>query len=505
MNITFSRLLVTLPLPLLCLAPVFGLACTLVSTRAMPGPDGGAAPGTIESPTIPPDVETTLKDPGEAHAELCQPDDLHPTFPDDADMVTKTFCQDLKPGGVMPTPQGLSDLLTQLGLGFVNRTGANGEGGNPAFAILAHSSALTARKVTTLTPTAFVFTPPPADGSAPTGQYAFLAFDPGEQFVEVAAHDPAVDTVNFYVIFFDKACASTAAGCTNVDLLTQNLITGWSNVRVYEMTTSLGDTILDCHVCHQPNNAGDTFLRMQEIEAPFTHWMSASTEGGRALLADFHAAYGTTTDYGPIPAAMIDQSDPSKMAAFITQAGFAQPNEFRSSQIEAQVTEGAPQQPAVNVPPGWSATWQSLYDEAAAGNFIATPYHDVKVTDPLKLASMTAAYKAWAGGTSTTLPDLGDVFLDDGLRDMGFAPKLGLDGKGLLVQMCQECHNSNLDMTISRENFLVDKIDEMSPSEKAVAVKRLGLDPSTRLRMPPPLFRTLTDYERELIVLTLEQ
>jgi hypothetical protein len=202
---------------------------------------------------------------------------------------------------------------------------------------------------------------------------------------------------------------------------------------------------------------------------------------------------------------MIDKSDPSKLAAFIDQAGFVQPNYFRSAEIEAEVTHAAPAQPLVNVPSGSSATWRSLYDQAVAGNFIATPYHDVKVTDPSKLASMSQAYQAWLGKTATELPDIQDVFLDEGLRDMGFAPQLGLDGRGLLVEMCQECHNSNLDMTLSREKFLVDQLDQMSRAEKDVAIKRLGLDPSTRLRMPPPLFRTLTDDERELMVLELEQ
>jgi hypothetical protein len=480
-------------------------ACTLVSTRQTMTSSAVSAPITIEPPAIPADVEVTLKDPGEAHAELCAPDDDHPNFPDDADLVTKVFCQDLKPGGVMPTPQGLADLLALLGLSFKDPNGGNGVGGNPGFAILSHSSALTARKVTTVTPTVFVFTPPPADGSKPTGQYAFLAFDPGEQFVETAVLDPTVNTVNFYVIFFDQACNAAPGGCTNADLLTQKLITGWSNVRVFEMTTSLGNTIFDCHVCHQTDNAKDPILRMQEIEPPFTHWMSAATAGGRALLADFHAMYGTTQDYGPVPAALIDKSDPSKMAAFINQAGFVQPNEFRSAEIEAEIAQANPQQPMVNVPRGASTTWQALYDEAAAGAFIATPYHDVKVTDPQKLATATTLYKQWLGGTNSAFPDLRDTFLDDGLRDMGFAPKLELDGRGMLAQMCQQCHNSNLDMTISREKFLVDRIDQMSRDEKNVAIARLGLDPSTRLRMPPPLYRTLTEYEREQIVLELEQ
>ena len=36
--------------------------------------------------------------------------------------------------------------------------------------------------------------------------------------------------------------------------------------------------------------------------------------------------------------------------------------------------------------------------------------------------------------------------------------KPGLDGKGLLVQMCQSCHNPNLDQSISRARFDVTKL-----------------------------------------------
>ena len=42
-------------------------------------------------------------------------------------------------------------------------------------------------------------------------------------------------------------------------------------------------------------------LRMQEIEAPHTHWFSASTAGGAALLDDFQAAHGTAEITGRFP------------------------------------------------------------------------------------------------------------------------------------------------------------------------------------------------------------
>ena len=142
------------------------------------------------SRSFPSDIFDTLNNPTDAHAELCANDGLHPNFPNDADRITKAFCQDLVAGGSIPQPHGLADLLTLLDLDFKDPNGGNGVGGNPGFAILGHSSALTARKVSSITPTAFVFTPPPADGIASRSDYVFLAFDPGETFVEVASHDP---------------------------------------------------------------------------------------------------------------------------------------------------------------------------------------------------------------------------------------------------------------------------------------------------------------------------
>jgi hypothetical protein len=463
------------------------------------------APKSVLPSVIPRDVTSTLKNPSLAHKELCQADADHKNFPDDADTITKTFCQDVKPGGVMPTPTSFADLQKQLGLEFKDPNGGNGVGGNPAFALLAHSSALTARKVSTLTPTAFIFTPPPADGKAPT-DYTVLAFDPGEAFVEVASYDPTAAKVNFYVVFFDKECGKAAGGCTYADMLTPNQRTGWSNLRVYEDTTDLDNTIFDCHVCHQPVDKKDPFLRMQEIEAPFTHWFSTATEGGHVLLDDFHKAHGTGEDYGGIPAALIDKSDPSKLAALVTSTGAGnQPNLFPSATIEKELKASAAGQPAVNVPAGKSATWQQLYDRAALGEFIAPPYHDVKVTDPKKLAKMTTAYQSWISGKAQDLPDIREVFLDTGLRDMGFAPKAGLAGRQLLVQLCQECHNANLDMTISREQFLVDELDAMTRAEKDVAIARLNTAIDNRLAMPPALFHTITSDEKQLMIKELQK
>ena len=463
---------------------------------------------TALAPTIPSDVFETLKDPAGAHAELCDHDATDTTFPAQADRITNRFCQDVQ-GGAVPEPHSLSDLLAILNLDFKDPTGGNGTGGNPAFAILGHSSALTARKVSSITPTAFVFTPLDASGKPPA-DYMFLAFDPGEQFVEVASFSPSDAAVNFYVVLYDKACGTS---CGPNDLLTPAQTSGWSNVRIYESTTYLNNTIADCRQCHigagtdNPTSPDPLILRMQELEAPHTHWFSQTTPGGQALLGDFHAAHGTSEDYGPIPAALVDKSDPDLMAGFIQAAGFAdQPNAFHSATIESEVAESAPAQPATNVPIGASATWATGFDAATNGQFIPAPYHDVKVTDPDKLARATATYVSFRTGQSATMDsDIRDVFLDNGLVDMGFAAPESLDGRALLVQQCQQCHNSRLDPTLSRDNFLVDKLDSMSRMEKDLAIARIDTPTDTRLTMPPPLFRSLGDRERQLMIEELQK
>ena len=474
---------------------VLATICVLAATACKPAvvrdlPTG--APDTVDPPVIPPNAFEIL-DPNFTN-DLCDPSN-------DQDRLTAVFCA---PGATPPT--GLADLLDKLGIGFHDPNGGNGVGGNPGFALLAHSSAFTARKVSSMTPAAFVFTPPDATGNPPA-DYTFLAYDPGEHFVEVAANATG-GGLNFYLVLFDQACDSQPGGCTHADLLTQKVTTGWTNVRAYEDTSSLGNTIASCAVCHDPQSTGDPILRMQEIQPPFTHWMSMQTEGGVALYEDFRKAHATTEDYGPIPASLVDRSDPALMAAAINALGFGfsqQPNAFPSMAVENQVKQAQPSQPWVNVPAGASDTWVALQDAAVAGTMIAPPYHDVKVTDPQKLDAMSQAWRDYMAGTRSDLPDVREVFLDSGLRDMGFAPRAGLDGRQLLSQMCQQCHNTGLDMTITRERFRVDDFENMSRSERDLAIQRLDLGMDTRLRMPPPLFRTITNGERALMIQALSE
>src|SRR6202035_2289685 len=117
----------------------------------------------------------------------------------------------------------------------------------------------------------------------------------------------------------------------------------------------------------------------------------------------------------------------------VAQAGFVQPNPFDSMAIEAEVQASAPEQPAVNVPMGASATWNATYAQAREGKTIGVPYHDVKVTDAAKLGAASVLYQSVALGKSppSALTDIRSVFLDEGIRDMGFAPAAGLGGADL--------------------------------------------------------------------------
>ena len=103
------------------------------------------------------------------------------------------------------------------------------------------------------------------------------------------------------------------------------------------------------------------------------------------------------------------------------------------------------------------------------------------------------------------LPDIRDVFLDSALSDLSFQPAAGLDGKAILVQMCQQCHNSKLDQTESRERFRVDQLDQMSADEKALAIHRINLPTGVFRKMPPPRFRQLSATDIAAVTQALQQ
>lgn len=409
----------------------------------------------------------------------------------DDNAVTRVFC-----GPNPPSITSLTDLQDALGIGFVNPQGGNDQGGNPAFAITGHSTSLVTRSVSAMNPRTIVFTQD--RNHRDDGELVILGFTRGDQFAEIIVDPGPNQDLQFYLLKFKQACNDGTNGCNWGDLLLPGAETNWTSWTLYQ-DEDLKNSVLDCRQCHQPDGPGTPkILRMQELRNPWTHWFRDNRDGGRALIADFQGAHGTDEDYGGVPAALISESDPANLEDLVELAGFEdQPNLFITSDIEDEVVDSNDAQPDTNMPPGQSTTWEALYAEAVAGNMIPVPYHDVKVSDPGKLAAMSAEYIAVKNGTkpASELPDVREVFLDSALPKLSMRPAEGLDGRGILVHMCGQCHNAKLDQTISRANFNVFALDSMSREMKEKAVRRLRMDSESRYKMPPTLFREMSDEE----------
>jgi cytochrome c553 len=491
----------------------FVLTASVAAAACSSGPDETLSPLSSEGPqSNPPNsAKAGSNDPRDPNVEAL-PDLLEnlPTGTEQLskvcargqrDAVTKALCAN-------PTLSSIEQLQEALGLGFDDRsaTGDNGVNGNPGFALLGHSTSLVAREISAINPRAFVFTPPPGQPTRLPG-YTVMGFARGEPFVEIAAEDPNSRKLTFYLFRFNIACEESHT-CKPGDTLTPAIEKNWKGWSLYD-DEDLKNSLADCRHCHQPGGPSTKpMLRMQELADPWTHWFRSDRPGGLALFQDFLRAHGDQEDYAGIPAAVLQKADGRAMEDLVRGQGFgAQPNLFDSEQIETEVLSSSSLQPQINNPMGKSSTWQRLYDASVAGQFIPPPYHDVKVTDPDKLAFVTDAYKKFSAGSlkATELPDIRRVFLDDALASLSFFPKQNATGKEVLVQTCAQCHNPRLDQSISRARFDITRLDTMSAADKANAINRLRLPTSNRLHMPPGLMRNLSDEARDAAIAELSK
>jgi hypothetical protein len=453
-----------------------------------PGSTGSKDPGTPPAPDEDrgPEAEffTEMKHGDDQLAALCARNHR--------DKVAQGLCS-------KPVVRSLADLQRAVGL-F--------DQGAPQFALTGHSTSLVERSVSAINPRAIIFTAPSMAPTTQTNDGRFVAdpglvtmgFVRGDQVVELAAHDAQKNELHFYLVRFTQACNKT--GCSNADLLTSSIERDWNGISVYE-DQDLTNTTFDCTHCHQPDGpSARKLLRMQERRAPWTHWFrnNRNEPGGIALVQDFQRAHGTAEDYAGIPAALLDtpRSDPLVFEALVDNNSVSpQPNEFQTGRIETEVKNSAPRQPAENVPMGQSGSWNQIFNRAIAGQAIPVPYHDVKVTDPGKLASLADAYRAVLEERSprASLPDIREVFLADAEAEMGLRPAPGLDGRGILVQTCAQCHNAKTDRSLTRANFDVSLLDSMSRDQKDKAVMRLNQPHESTKLMPPRRFARLSPEE----------
>jgi hypothetical protein len=456
-----------------------------------PAPDAGG-PSTGPSCT---GEETSLLPQGQTQlANLCARGYTDP--------ISQAFC-------ASPTPNitSLADVLKVVGLGFgpgpynlgvPNESGANG---NPSFILTAQSSAISTRKVSQINPRAIIFTKPLGRGRLsgtphPNPSYVAMGFTRGDQAIELLAKDPVVG-IRFFLLKYQQACNSAPGGCTPGDLYTPAVESNFTSWSLYD-DQDLKDTTQDCLQCHQPGGPGSPrMLRMQELQRPWTHWMYNDANGHQAQRADFHAAHGTNETYGGIPGPAIDAGDVQQLEAFVENNGFImQPNEFQGVMIENEITAS-----------GMSSTWQSQYQASESGLYIPVPYYGPMATDPTKVQPLIQQYAAVVAGTMPTsqLGDMSDVFSDPAQRAMTHKPALGLSGPQILVQICQQCHNSQLDQSISRARFNVLQLASLSRAEKDEAIRRINLPTDDCSHMPPFRFRELDANEISLVETELQK
>jgi hypothetical protein len=399
----------------------------------------------------------------------------------DDDLVIDAFCSDAP-----PEIRGLSDLRAALGLG------SDENGIEQGFALTGHSTSLVSRLVSAINPR-IIF----VRSEGEMRELSVLAFARGEQFSELVVRSRVDGELRFYLGVFSLRCHAAKDGCTPADLYTDAIESDWTEFDLYG-EEDVQNSPLDCRVCHQPDGPGSPkLLRMQEFDPPWNHWFYRLSEGGRVLIADYYAARGEQPFAG-VPGDQIRMSQPGLLSATIYFAGTReQPNAFVSAEIE----------PEINAT-GESNTWQTIYERAKRGEAISVPYHDVKVTDPDKLAAATQAYADHREGRlpPEELPDLADVFPEDPrvLARMGFVTEPDLDGEGVLMQACAQCHNRRLDQTLSRARFDVE-LAELSRAQKDLAIARVSLALDHPAVMPPARFRRLGEQGRKRLIDLLER
>lgn len=406
------------------------------------------------------------------------------------DMISQQLCAGTAP----PAITSLKELEALLGLAMVPNPNLDPSlNPNVRVTLTGHSTGIGLRHVTPLNPRAFVMTPPLAN-NGPNPRYQVLAFARGEPFVELVANDPQAQTLRFFLVRFHPACEAT--GCAPGDLLTPAIESGWTGYTVYD-DAALANTTVDCLACHQPGGPGTRkILRMQELANPWAHWFYIERPKNKATMMDFHAAHGAE-DYAGIPVSLIDPSRPLALQRIVTNNGFGQqPNAFDSAAIDAEL-----------VASGASATWAALYARAVAGQELQPPYYDTPQTDPGQTAAMIQAYQRWQTGAlaAAQLPDVRDTLLPAALSAMSIRPQPGLDARGILAHMCQGCHNSRLDPSLSRARFNVERLDTLSREVRDAAIRRLQLPAGDRRAMPPPRFHELSDAERDLVIAELSK
>jgi cytochrome c553 len=416
------------------------------------------------------------------------------------DDVRDAFCDHV------PEVYSLYDLQRTLGVDSESVTNLREikTGGVTAISLAGHSTSLSKHNVSAINPRLFQ-----ARARFPSFQMVILAFNRGDQEVELISRDRVTGELNFYLVTFKQACNDAKKGCNHADLFTSAIERDWTEMSLYD-ELDLQNTVWDCATCHQPNGPGSIKqIIMQEFNAPFTHWFFRESEGGNALLTDYLAAH-SDDPLGGMTSEQVTVTDPTLLPTLILARDGTYKGIFDSVRIEQEIKQNSTAegggQPHDNRIPGESQTWRDAYENSLRGTPLTLPYHDVKVTDPEKLSAVSEALQAFSRGEleADELPEINDVFPDDPklLAELGMTTEPGSEGESVLLQACAQCHREPLDPTLSRARFRAD-LKGMTRNEKDLAIQRMRLDPNDPLAMPPVRARKLTEEARDRAIKAL--
>ncbi|MFO0613471.1 MAG: hypothetical protein U0414_12820 [Polyangiaceae bacterium] len=427
-----------------------------------------------------------------------------------ADVVTERLCANREfneraegaRSAAAPSAEirGFADLQAAVGLAFVGGA-ENGKGKNPSFALLAHSTSLSMRAVSAINPRAFLFTSPATVGRvghpSPNRDFVALAFTRGEPFAELVARDRASGELRFFLVVYEPACASAPGGCTAFERFSPATERDWTNVSVYD-DGDLRNTVLDCMPCHQPGGPGTPkMLRMQELQLPWTHFFRDGKDG-EALVKAYYSAHDTSESYAGIPGYVMGNSQPSRLEGLVEHEGFRdQPNEFPTADIARALY-------APSAKPAELSEWLALDARRDAGTLFPTPFPTANASDAVRLGEAAHAYrsamKERERAASFEAPV--DLFRADAPPLIGLVPRARESdadprsrGRSVLRDMCARCHNGHLDPTVSRANFDAERLDALTPAERALVLERVALPPSSKRHMPPARFGALSDED----------
>jgi cytochrome c553 len=409
---------------------------------------------------------------------------------DRADAVRDLFCKD--PG---PHIGSLADLQVGLGLAEPEVLGTVYGGA----VVTSHSTALSGDMVSEINPRAII-----------TAGDMFVAFQRGIQSVEIVARDRGPSKrFNFYLVDFQQACNTAAAGCVPGDLYTLRVENDWLSVTLDD-DEDLKNTRNDCRQCHQRGLEAPVLL-MRELDGPWTHFFAPDQDDpqgfpevtGTGLLRDYIKAKGDEL-YGNLGPNVLRSTVGFTLQAVVTRD---QPMLFEGSTI---LNERWPWTEGTGYPmtPAKSATWYTEYERFKRGELLSLPYFEPRVSDPVKAQKLSAAYQQFRAGelAAEALPDLADIFPDDPQirAEIGLQTEPNATPVQLLITACGSCHNDVLDQTISRARFNV-ALSRMSRAELDLAITRLEIDRSHSSAMPPKGRRMIPPDSMAKLIAYLKQ